>query len=211
MQPVAFEDTRAYDGRYWEAANSALLRKSLETAISSDADIIAFMTWNDYTESWVSPSQERGYAVMDVASHYIDWFKTGAAPAVTKDALYWFHRSQRTDAPFTRTVTGRKGQQITMAIPGGGKPSNDVELVAFLASPGKLTITQGSIVQAMDAGSGITSFKAPIVPGTTPVFTLERSGTAVQTVKSDTPIRASVTFQDMMYHAGGGTDCSGRR
>lgn len=203
MQPVAFEDTRSYDGRYWESSNSELLRQSFEAAIKSNADWIVMNTWNDYTESWMSPSQERGYAVTDVAAYYINWFKTGKAPAITQDALYWFHRSQNTNAPFTKHPVGRNGQSITMSVPNGNPASNDVEMVAFLTAPGKLTIKQGNDVKTMDANAGVVSFKVPIVPGTTPVFSLQRSGKAISTVQSDTPIKTNPVFQDMMYHSGG--------
>ena len=209
MQPVAFEDTRAYDGRYWESQNSSLMRQSFESAITNNADWVVLTTWNDYTESWMSPSQERGYSVTDVASYYIQWFKAGVRPAVTQDALYWFHRSQPTNAPFSTQPTGRNGQKISMAVPNGGAATNDVELVAFLTSPGRLTITQGSTVKTMDAPAGLTSFKVPLVPGTTPRFSLQRGQVITKTLQSDTPIRASVTFQDMMYHGGGGvTTCT---
>jgi hypothetical protein len=208
MQPVAFEDTRSYDGRYWEASNSGLLRSSFETAIQSDADWVAMITWNDYTESWMSPSQQRGYAVTDIASYYIDWFKTGKAPAITQDALYYVHRSQRTDAPFSASPIGRNGSPVTMKVPNGDPASDQVELVAFLTTAGKLVITQGSTVRTMDAAAGVVSFKVPIVAGTTPVFQLQRAGTTVQTITSKTPIKSQVTFQDMMYHAGGGLSCT---
>jgi hypothetical protein len=208
MQAAAFEDSRSYDGRFWESSNSALLRGSFSTAISSNADVVTLTTWNDYTESWMSPSQERGYAVTDVAAYYIEWFKTGQAPPVSQDALYYFHRGQRTDAPFTTSPTGRNGQKITMAVSNGDPASNNVELVAFLASPGKLTITQGSAVTTVDAAAGVTSVKAAIVAGTTPVFALQRGGATVQSVTSKTPVRAQVPFQDMIYHAGGGNSCA---
>ncbi|BCJ29158.1 glycoside hydrolase family 71 protein [Actinocatenispora sera] len=208
MQPAAFEDTRSYDGRYWESSNSGLLRSSLQTAIDSDADWVSLITWNDYTESWVSPSAERGYAVTDVASYYVDAFKTGATPAVTQDALYYFHRSQPTDAPFARQPVGRDGSPVTMHVPNGDPASDKVELVAFLTTPGTLTITQGSDSHSETAGAGLTSYSVPLVAGNTPVFTLTRGGATVRSVTSTTPIRASVDFQDMMYHAGGGVDCA---
>ncbi|HEY3505407.1 MAG TPA: glycoside hydrolase family 71 protein [Actinocatenispora sp.] len=208
MQPAAFEDTRAYDGRYWEAGNSGLLRASMQTAIDSDADWVAFITWNDYTESWVSPSAERGHAVLDVASYFIDRFTTGGVPTVARDALYYFHRSQRTDAPFSAKPVGRNGQPVTMAIAAGDPATNNVELLAFLTAPGTLTITQGSTVQTKDASAGMTSFTVPMVAGTTPRFSLSRNASTVASVTSSTPIAASVTYQDMMYHAGGSLTCT---
>ncbi len=208
IQPVAFEDTRSYDGRFWEANNSTLLRDSFMSAINNNADMVVMNTWNDYTESWMSPTQNRGYAVTDVASYYIDWFKTGKAPTVTQDATYWFHRSQNTNAAYSKTPVGRNGQAVKMAVPNGGTATNDVEMVAFLTQPATLTITQGSVVKTMNAPAGLTSFKTPLVAGTTPSFSITRNGKSVQSIKSNTPIKASVTFQDMMYHAGGGTAVS---
>lgn len=224
MQPAAFEDTRAYDGRYWESSNSSLLRASLETAIAANtdrlfagdferwaadaADLVALITWNDYTESWVSPSRERGYAVGDVAAYWIEWFKRGRAPTITQDALYWFHRSHRTDAPFSQLPTGRNGQPVTMYVPNGDAARNEVELVAFLTAPGTLTIRQGADVRTREAPAGVTSFKAALVPGTTPEFSLVRGASVVASHTSTTPVRAQVPFQDMLYHAGGGVACA---
>jgi hypothetical protein len=206
MQPVAFEDTRSYDGRFWESSNSSLLRQSLESAINNNADWIVLNTWNDYTESWISPSQERGYAPTDVASYYFDWFKSGKAPTIARDAIYWFHRSHRTDAPFTNTVIGRNGSGMKMYVPNGSPASNDVEMVAFLTAPAKLTIRQGNTIRTMDAGTGVVSFKVPMIAGTTPNFTIERNGKVVKSTTSNTPIEAKVSYQDMMYHAGGGIE-----
>jgi hypothetical protein len=199
MQPVAFEDSRSYDGRYWESSNSSTMRDSLMSAINGKADSIAFITWSDYTESWVAPSKQRGFAVMDMAAYYISWFKSGVKPTITQDALYWSHRSHATKLPI-----GRNGKPTPMHIPNGDAAKNEVELVAVLKSPGRLTITQGSNVKTMDAPAGLTSFKVPLVAGTTPAFKLARSGTTVQTVTSNTPVRSSVVYQDMIYHAGGG-------
>lgn len=208
MQPVAFEDSRSYDGRYWESSNSSTLRDSLASAITSNADSIALMTWNDYTESWVAPSKQRGYAVLDMAAYYISWFKNGAKPTVSQDALYWSHRSHPTNAPHSKTPIGRNGKPAPMYIPNGDAAKNQVELVAVLKSPGRLSITQGSNVKTLDAPAGLTSFKVPLVTGTTPSLKLSRSGATVQTVTSNTPVRSAVVYQDMIYHAGGGVAVS---
>lgn len=204
MQPVAFEDSRSYDGRYWESSNSSTLRDSLMSAINSNADSIAFITWNDYTESWVAPSKQRGFAVMDMAAYYISWFKSGVKPAITQDALYWNHRAHPANAAYSKTAIGRNGLPAPMHIANGDAAKNEVELVAVLKSPGRLTITQGSNVRAMDAPAGLTSFKVPMVAGTTPSFKLARVGTTVHSITSNTPVRSSVVYQDMIYHAGGG-------
>jgi hypothetical protein len=207
MSPVAFEDVRFKndDGagvmRYWEARNSELFRASFTAAIDGGADWLSLTTWNDYTESWLAPSQARGYAVVDVAAYYLQWFKTGTPPPIVRDALYYFHRRQRSDAPYDPS------RQTAGAIQPQGAVTDDVELLAFLATPGTLVITQGDDVRTMDAPAGVTSFKAPIVPGATPAFALRRAGQAVIELTSATPVETAVVYQDLMYKAGGSLAC----
>jgi hypothetical protein len=211
MSPVAFEDVRFKDDdgggmmRFWEASNSGLFRASFDKAIQGNADWISLTTWNDYTESWLSPSRERGYAAVDLGAYYVTWFKTGSAPAIVRDALYYFHRSQRSDAPYDTS----KQTAGPIHLQGAGPVSDQVELLAFLKQPGRLVITQGSDVQVKDvSAAGMVSFKVPIVPGSTPVFELQRSGQTVQQVQSATPIQTAMVYQDMMYHGGGGLSCA---
>ncbi|WP_185845284.1 endo-1,3-alpha-glucanase family glycosylhydrolase [Nonomuraea sp. WAC 01424] len=205
MAPAALEDVRPRDKRYWEPSNSGTLRQSFVKAMEGDADIVNLLTWNDYAESWLAPSVERGYAPADVVAYYTTWFKTGKEPSVKRDALYYFHRSHRTDAPFDAS----KQTIGAISIPYGDAATNNVELLAFVKEAGTLTIKQGTDVQTKEVtGPGMVSFKAPMVPGTTPVFELKRNGKVVQTVKSDTAIVKSVVYQDLINHAGGGVPCS---
>ncbi|TDC04575.1 DNRLRE domain-containing protein [Nonomuraea longispora] len=206
MAPIGFEDTRSKELHYWEAQNSTTLRGSWKAAIDGKADWVQLVTWNDYGESQQAPSKVRGNVLADVNTYYTTWLKTGKAPAIVRDGLYYFHRSHKAGAPYdTSKQTAGK-----FTIPAGPGPVDDVELLAFVKEPGKLVIKQGSDVKTKEVTSaGVVSFKAPMVPGTTPVFELQRDGGTVQTLKSKTPIKASVTYQDMIYHAGGGTACSG--
>ncbi|MEO3805010.1 endo-1,3-alpha-glucanase family glycosylhydrolase [Nonomuraea sp. B1E8] len=206
MAPIGFEDTRAKELHYWEAQNSSTLRGSWKAAIDGKADWVQLVTWNDYGETQQAPSKVRGKVLADVNTYYTTWFKTGKAPEIVRDGLYYFHRSHKANAPYdTSKQTAGK-----FTIPAGPGPVDDVELLAFVKEPGTLVIKQGSDVKTKEVTSaGGVSFKAPMVPGTTPVFELRRDGETVQTLTSKTPIRTSVTYQDMIYHAGGGTGCSG--
>ena len=38
--------------------------------------------------------------VCDEARYYVTWFKTGSPPAIVKEAIYYTHRNQQTDAPY---------------------------------------------------------------------------------------------------------------
>lgn len=198
MSPVIFEDTRPREWGFREASNSSLLRGSYEAAITGGADIACLMTWNDYAEAWMAPSVERGYTISDLVAYYTTWFKLGAAPKIVRDQLYYFHRSHHTDLAPTSQLQTR-----FMKILDGDAAKNEVEMVAFHASSATLRITQGSDVRTKQVtGSGMTSFKVPLVAGTTPKFALERSGAAVLSLTSATPIRTQTEFQDLMYHAG---------
>jgi glycosyl hydrolase family 71 len=202
MSPVAFEDVRTKNRAFYESSGSSEMRASFMAAINGRADWISMLTWNDYTESWMSPSLNRGYTVTDVAAYYLQWYKEQAAPTITQDVLYYFQRTQTSEAPAASGV-----MPAPLKLYAGDPVSNEVEVLAFLTSPGDLTITQGDSTLRMPAPKGVTSFKVPMIPGATPVFSLERSGRTEIRLKSDSAIQNSVTQRDMSYHAGSSMQC----
>ncbi len=205
MQPATLEEVRFSRGmQYWEAENTELLRASLRHAIDDEADWLLLTAWNDYSSSWLAPSKARGYAPLDLTTYYVTWFKTGAAPAVTRDALYYSHRSHLTAAPFD------EASQVAGAIKLAGEaPGVDqVELLAFLTAPATLRIRQGDHEATLDSEkAGIAVLHAPLEVGQAPSFELERDGEVIQRVVSDVKVLGSVTYQEFVYHAGGGLDC----
>jgi Glycosyl hydrolase family 71 len=143
-------------------------------------------------------------SVVDVSAYYVTWFKTGAAPPIVRDAMYYFHRRQKSDAPYDTSKQTAGAIQVK-----GAAVSDQVELLAFLTGPSTLAITQGTNVQTKEVtAAGVTSFKVPVVPGTTPVFELSRGGTVQQRIVSATPIQTQMVYQDMMNHGGGGLTCT---
>jgi hypothetical protein len=203
MSSVVFEDSRTYSGQFWEASNSATLRATLEKTIEGDAEWLYFRTWNDYTESWMAPSQQRGHTVGDVAAYYITWFKTGHRPTLVRDALYYFQRTHLTGLGYDTTK-----QRKPMRLVQGDALSDQVELLAFVTGPGRLTIKQGQDVRSQDVpGPGVVSFKAPLRPGTTPEFEWKRQGGTVQALRSKWTVQTTISLQDWIYHGDGGTAC----
>jgi Glycosyl hydrolase family 71 len=203
MSSVLFEDSRAYSGQFWEAGNSATLRATMTKTIESDAEWLYLRTWNDYTESWMAPSQQRGRAVGDVAAYYITWFKTGQRPPLVRDALYYFHRTHLTGLGYD-IVKQRKPMRLVQGDP----VSDQVELLAFVTGPGKLVIRQGQDVRTQDVpGAGVVSFKTLLRPGTTPEFEWQRTGATAQALRSKWPVQTAIAMQDWIYHADGGTAC----
>lgn len=205
---AAFQDIRVrkdtlLELRHWESSNSSTMRGFFQKAIESDADWLALLTWNDYSETQIAPSRDRGYAVADLTAYYTAWFKTGVAPPIQRDGLYYFHRKQRADAPYDTT----KQAAGPFKIPAGPVAENNVELLALLTAPGELTIRQGSNVRKLNANAGLVSFKVPLVPGTRPAFELRRGGQLVESLTSRASSTASVTYQDLTYYAGGSIEC----
>lgn len=205
MQPAALEDVRF--GRemvYWEAENTELLRASLQHAIDNEADWLLLTTWNDYASSWLAPSQARGYAPLDLAAYYVAWFKTGAAPPITSDALYYSHRGHLAAASFDSDAQTAGGIRLL----GGPQALDQIELVAFLTEPATIRIRQGDYEATLDADrAGIAVLHAPLAVGEPPSFEIERDGVILQHVVSDTPVLERVTYQEFVYHSGGGVEC----
>ncbi|MDN7184010.1 glycoside hydrolase family 71 protein [Caballeronia sp. SEWSISQ10-4 2] len=82
-----------------------------EAAIASGATWVQIVTWNDWAEStYVAPIEPDGgtgrahvyddrlgdllshTAYLDASEYYIQWFKSGSKPAITRDRLFYFYR-----------------------------------------------------------------------------------------------------------------------
>ena len=201
MFPITPQSFRPNQSVYWEANNSQTLQAQMKGAIDSGADWIQFVTWNDYSENaQISPSVATGYAFHDLAAYYLRWFKTGTAPAITADALYYFHRNSLASTP------PRSGR--TFRVPAGPAPSDDVELVAFLTAPATLQIQQGPLIEQQDFPAGLQSYRVALKAGGTPLFRLLRNGAAVTEVTSTTPVQTSTSFPDLVYHGGTSVQCT---
>jgi Glycosyl hydrolase family 71 len=177
MMPVDPQQYRPKDFLFWEAANSATYRDAWTGSIQGDADWVQLVTWNDFSESSsISPSTDAtlqrtiGTGYYNLTGYYASWFLTGQQPQITHDVLYYFYRREATSA------AGPAQSQIDSIATGAAQ--NDIELLAFLTSPGVLKITIGAKTYTQNAAAGIVSFSVPSQAGT-PVFTLSRSGADV--------------------------------
>ena len=174
MMPVGPQQYRPKSSNYWEAGNSAAFRNAWTSSIDGNADWVQLVTWSDFSESsQVEPytdatlRRDIGTGFYDLNAYYSAWFLTGKQPTITHDVLYYFYRREPTNA-------ASPAQSIPVQ-PVFSTPENDIELLAFLASPGRLKISIGAQSFTQDAPAGITSFKVPLVPGT-PTFSVSRQG-----------------------------------
>ena len=194
VMPVPTQDIRIENTFYWEAKGSQLFRNYWRAAIEGDADWVQIVTWNDYSEGTeIAPSTGTQYAFYDLSAYYTVWFKTGKQPEIVRDVLYYFHRTQFSDADPT------EGERFSSK---DTEPADIIELLGFLKEPGTLVIEIGGKTYTKEAGYGITSFKVPLQYGT-PVFKLIRDDQEVIRLESAfTVLDEPVLMHDPWYKAG---------
>ncbi|MGI6495852.1 MAG: endo-1,3-alpha-glucanase family glycosylhydrolase [Kiritimatiellia bacterium] len=71
-----------------------MLRLNWEAAITNDARVIQFVTWNDYgEESGIAPTTGNGYSVIRVNQYFIEqWKNDGVPPPIGKDEVHLVYR-----------------------------------------------------------------------------------------------------------------------
>lgn len=200
MAPVWPQDLRPKGGWYAEASNSLLFRKGWQAAIDRHADCVQLITWNDYSESSeIRPSSGIQFSFYDLAAYYIAWFKSGMQPRISRDVLYYFHRSQPARGPNLGTA-----QPHPYVLRYGERVLGDIELLGFLTAPGHLEIEIAGQISGFDAPAGMTSIRVPITDGT-PIFGLKRNGIEVIRFKSAFTIESAASYQDLLYKGGSST------
>jgi hypothetical protein len=198
IHPISSQDYRPKDRAFWEARNSETLRSIWENVIADGMDQVQIVTWNDQHEHHnIRPSTGKQWPAYDMTAYYIQWFKTGTRPTIERDVLYYNHRIHNPSlVPTQQTSTN-------LAVCKAGCPAtNDVELVGFLRSAGRLEITQGTTTYGEDkTAGGVQVVKTAMAVGT-PIFRLKRSGATVVQFQSMHSIVGSIAYQDLLYRAG---------
>lgn len=199
MSTVSPQDTRPKDLLYWEARNSENYRVMWEGAISGGADWVQIVTWNDYSESTeIAPSSGTQWSFYDLTAYYVAWFKTGVRPAVTRDALMYFHRNQAT----TATAAADKQTRPYSRMSGSDAPADDIEVLVYATAPATVQISVGPrLLGSQAVPAGVTPVRVPLAEGT-PVFRLVRDNATVAAVQSGFAISNAITYQDLLYRGG---------
>lgn len=199
MAPVRPQDSRPKDQIGFEGGNSALFRAQWDTAMN-DADALwaQIITWNDYSEaSEIEPSTCTRYAFYDLAAYYISWFKTQQQPSIVRDALYYFYRTQPTDA-------NPSSPYQTEPFSVYGDAQNQIELLGFLTEPGTLEITIDGQTYSSNVSAGIQSLSVPLANGV-PEFKITRNGQTVMQRTGNWEITDQIVYSNLLVHADGGT------
>lgn len=224
MAPAAVQFWGANANRYYEYSGGRGMRAMWMGAIESRADWVEIITWNDFIEgTYVSPIDDpnkyaganelvqsgvpaglRGYfhshsAAGELMSYYIRWYKTGVQPAIKRDAIYWFYRTQpeAVDAGVP-SVKNRYG------------PVKDVIYVtANLTAAGTLRVESGGRVTTVELSAGSDDAAVPFAVGAAPRFTLMRRGKVVIEAVGKDRIEAAPKYNDFYYSTGEAAAFSG--
>ncbi|MCA7921153.1 glycoside hydrolase family 71 [Burkholderia cenocepacia] len=198
--------------RAFETRGFAGMAEEWRAAIESGATWVQIVTWNDWAEStYVAPTgAARQASVYDArfgpilnhegylraSRHYIQWFKTGRPPPITRDELFFFYRlhpTVRDEAIADEWSASTYGPPRMPA----GSLADRIFVCVFLTRPAWLTIVQQGRVDRRPVPAGIAFVDVPSVPGT-PRFVIARGGRVVV----DRPGELAVTAGDFSSQYG---------
>jgi glucan endo-1,3-alpha-glucosidase len=218
MAPVCLQFWGANANRYYEYSGAAGMRAMWMHAIrTTHPEWVEIITWNDFIEgTYVSPIDDPnlypganfldstgvplgtlGYfhshsAAAALLPYFIEWYKTGDEPHITRDAVFYFYRTQSlADNPGTPQVAHQYG------------PIADVIYVtANLTAAATLRITSGGHSTTISLPAGSTDVKAPIFAGDPPQLTLCRGGVVLSAESAEEPVSAGTKYNNFYYASG---------
>jgi glucan endo-1,3-alpha-glucosidase len=166
--------------RLFETHGFEGMAQEWKAAITSGATWIELVTWNDWGESTylapldagVKPKLWDGHfgqlflphnAYLDASKYYIDWFKRGRAPVITKDQLYYFYRLHRKDRHVTvNAANDKKG----FGLPSGSDQLIDnIYVTLFLTKAARLLINSGDSQIEFQVAAGVQHVSMPFKLG----------------------------------------------
>jgi glucan endo-1,3-alpha-glucosidase len=184
-------------GTYFEHYGGESPRDEWTNAISLNPAWIVQTTWNDFTESYITPidipnvptvntgysieyllKPHRGYA--ELGKFYIQWYKTGSKPVITKDGLIYFYRTHAQALDTTGSTTFNPA-----TIP------NNVFVTTKLTAPAMLRITSGALATSYNLLAGINYTNTPFSSGAQK-FEIVRNGLTIVTAIGE-PILSTIT------------------
>jgi glucan endo-1,3-alpha-glucosidase len=209
-----------YSPHYWGCAQPSIGRRYFESdggegtitqwtaIITNQPDWVEITTWNDFNEStYISPINNPGQyeaqvqtpyrychaGYLELARHYIAWFKTGQEPPITQDALFYFYRTHGKNLAASNT----NDIPVSWFI---GDIADVIYNTVFLTAPAQLVVVSGTNQTTNSLPAGISNVRTPFAPGSQ-TFKLERNGKVVLSV-SGPPIISQITNYDFFPASG---------
>ena len=218
MAPICLQFWGSNANRYYEYSGGAGMRAMWMDAIRvSHPEWVEIITWNDFVEgSYLSPiddpyrypnAADVGSAgvpegtlgffhshagAADLMRYYIQWYKTGQQPALTKDAVYWFYRTQSTHYDAGTPPVAHKY----------GPVADVIYVTANLTAAATLRVHVGDAVTNVEVPAGSSDVSVRFSPGQTPVFELIRRGAVVAQGRGMDRIEEKPAYNDYYYSTG---------
>lgn len=194
MAPVAFQDVRPKEGRYWEARGTSTIRATIRAAIDGAAEGIFVNTLNDHVEnSGTGPTENHGDAPGVVLAGGLEEWRTGKPPVIVRDCAVLTSRTHTFAAP-TPQQTKRAALQA-----GSSQPAVDeVEAVVYATAAGTLSLSVGGQVSTHQVGAGENVIRVPLRNGPVDAV-LYRHGDRVVEVDLGVEVTSTPSVQDLSY------------
>lgn len=180
-----------------EAANSAALRKSWWNIIDQDADHVQSVTWCDFSEgTQLTPSVARGWSSLAITAYYVERYKFGEFPRITRDVLFLSHRNE----PLIG-VSYQSGQTEIMTQTSRSHmspPQDRVEALTYLTAPADVTVSIGGVVHEYRAPAGEFVRTFPNALGSVSGW-FARNGRMLGEVTSPFAVTSRPVSQDRQY------------
>ncbi|HEY3376747.1 MAG TPA: endo-1,3-alpha-glucanase family glycosylhydrolase [Armatimonadota bacterium] len=192
--------------RYFETRGGFGMERQWKSIIDTQPDFVEIVTWNDFNESYICPVENLGKLVshlarpnrpchagyLELSKYFIQWYKTGEQPKITKDGLFYVYRVYPKAAVIT-PVKSADGAGV--ADP--GKPVTDfvgdvqdaLYLTTLLTAPAELRVTSGGKESRYPMAKGYVSVQVPFHVGAQH-FALYRDGKEVLVLDGE-PIQSA--------------------
>ena len=170
-----------------------------QAILASNASWVEIITWNDWAESYTMPIDDftkywtSGYCMKNVHGacipagwyqdhrgmaelnrYYIQWFKTGVQPTITKDSIFYSYILQTSTATATNDSFG--------AVTSFGDSVNNLYVTVAMTAAGVLECTSGPSYLNHSVPAGMTFVTVPAHPGTQN-FSLSRNGKPINSLQ----------------------------
>ena len=218
IAPIALQFWGSNANRYYEYSGVAGMRALWMDAIErSHPEWVEIITWNDFIEgTYISPIDDpskypnanflvssgvpvgtQGYfhshaGAAALLPYFIQWYKTGRKPEITRDAVYYFYRTQPKNVDAGTPLVVHKY----------GPVEDVIYITANLTAPAELQVTCGGQTRMLRLPAGSTDSQTPLAPGAAPKFVLVRGGKTIAAGTGMDMVEAKPKYNNFYYSTG---------
>jgi glucan endo-1,3-alpha-glucosidase len=172
---------------------------------------VELVTWNDFGEAtYFSPCDDLSLywnyeyvmapgffkthsGALALTKYYIEWYKRGLQPLISRDSLFYFHRTH----PFSATATADTRPPVTETH---GGVTDSIFFTTLLPTAADLRVTSGSTTTLTPISAGLQHTRVPFFAGAQH-FELLRDGGLVLQVDG-APITETPALYNFTYATG---------